>query len=92
METFKLDTGAEITAISEETYKRLGQLELQQPSKVLSGPVRQTLNVLGQFTATQERQTHTSQQAVFVIRGLRNNLLGLPAIYLPPAPLPSEQC
>ena len=78
--SFKLDTGAEVTAISEETYQRLGLPELQQPSKVLYGPARQTLNVVGQFTATLERQSHTSQQSVFVVRGLRNNLLGLPAI------------
>ena len=78
--SFKLDTGAEVTAISEETYRRLGLPELQQPSKVLFGPARQTLHVLGQFMATLEYQNHTSQQAVFVVRGLRNNLLGLPAI------------
>ena len=44
------------------------------------GPARQTLHVLGQFMATLEYQNHTSQQAVFVVRGLWNNLLGLPAI------------
>ena len=50
--SFKLDTGAEVTAISEETYRALGQVTLQEPSKVLRGPARQTLDVLGQFTTT----------------------------------------
>ena len=76
----KLDTGAEVTAISEETYQRLGRPELQQPSKVLFGPARQTLDVIGQFAGTLKWHNHTSQHTVFVVRGLRNNLLGLPAI------------
>ena len=78
--SFKLDTGAEVTAISEETYRRLGRPELQQPSKVLFGPAKQTLDVLGQFTAKLKHQNHISQQPVFIVRRLRTNLLGLPAI------------
>ena len=46
---FKLDTGAEVTAISEETYRKLS---LQQPTKVLYGPARQTLDVVGEVTVT----------------------------------------
>ena len=76
----KLDTGAEVTAISEETYRRLGRPDLQLPSKALFGPARETLDVVGQFTATLRWQNQTSQQVVFVIRGLRNILLGLSAI------------
>lgn len=36
--TFKLDTGAEVTAISERTHRLLGKPDLQKPSKVLYGP------------------------------------------------------
>ena len=78
--SFKLDTGAEVTAISEETFLQIGGAKLQKPTKILYGPARQTLNVLGQFMTTLQHEQHTSLQPVFVIRGLKNDLLGLPAI------------
>ena len=47
---FKLDTVAEVTAICERSYRRLGlQRKLQRPSKALSGPAAQSLTVLGQL-------------------------------------------
>ena len=77
---FKLDMGAAVTAISEETFKTLPMLQLTKPCKILSGPTRQKLNVLGQFTATLSHNNTNTEQEVFVIQGLQNNLLGLPAI------------
>lgn len=48
---FMLDTGAQVTAISEHTFfKQLGRIELKKPSKILYGPARQTLEVICQFT------------------------------------------
>ena len=44
---FKLDTGAEVTAVSEETYKQVYGKRLQQPIGVLYGPLYQSLKVLG---------------------------------------------
>lgn len=44
---------------------------LCKTSKVLNGPGRHPLTVVGQFTET---------LIVFVVRGLTTNLLGLPAI------------
>ena len=78
--SFKLDTGAEVTAISEETYRTLGGKPLEKPSKALYGPTCQSLKVLGQFTGTLEHQKHSSPQTIFVVHGLKTNLLGLPAI------------
>ena len=49
---FKIDTGAEVTAISEETFRQLGGASLQRPRNVLYGPARHTLDVLGQFMTT----------------------------------------
>ena len=46
----------------------------------MSGPFKQKLNVFGQFTAILSHKEIKSQQEVFVIRGLQNNLLGLPII------------
>ena len=78
--SFKLDTGAEVTAISEETFRELGHVKLELPNKVLYGPARQTLDVLGQFSITIQHQGNSSLQTIFVVRGLKTNLLGLPAI------------
>ena len=46
---FKLDTGAAVTAISEEVFKTLPTVQLQKPSKILCGPTKQKLNVMGQL-------------------------------------------
>ena len=75
--SFKLDTGAEVTAVSEETFKMLPKTPLKQPV-VWSKPP--TLNVLGQFTGKLLTDNHSYQDDIYVVRGLRNNLLGLPAI------------
>lgn len=77
---FKMDTGAEVTAISEVTHKHLGKPELDTPSKVLHGPSRQPLSVMGVFKGNLTYGNRSSEQPVFVVRGLRSNLLGLPAI------------
>ena len=37
---FKLDTGAEVTAISAETFQEMGNIQLSKTSKVLYGPSR----------------------------------------------------
>ena len=44
--TFKLDTGAEVTAISDATHQRLGKPTLDPTDKLLYGPSRQPLQVL----------------------------------------------
>ena len=78
--TFKLDTGAEVTAISHTVYERLPNVKLQQSSRSLVGPTRQKLEVLGQFSGTLSTNQCTSKQTIFVVKNLRSNLLGLPAI------------
>ena len=77
---FKLDTGAEVTAISEDTFKKLPRVALRHPAKKLFGPTHQALHVIGEFSARlcTERKSH--QEDIYVVRGLKNNLLGLPAI------------
>ena len=77
---FKLDTGADVTAISTEAHQHIGGTTLSPPSKALYGPARQTLNVLGQFQGTLRFGENTSQETIFVVEGLRTNLLGLQAI------------
>ena len=77
---FKLDTGAEVTAISEEALQMMGKPNLQRPSKQLCGPDKKPLDLLGSFTTDLSYKQQTSRQEVFVVRELKSNLLGLPAI------------
>ena len=77
---FKLDTGAEVTAISETTYHKLDKIPLQKSSRSLQGPAGQSLTVLGQFTRRVSYAKRPNNEVIFVVRGLKNNLLGLPAI------------
>ena len=78
--TFKIDTGAKVTAISEKLYKSLRSPALQKPNKLLKGPGQHPLQVVGQFEEMLHHGQNSSQQQVFVIKDLKSNLLGLPAI------------
>ena len=77
---FKLDTGAEVTAITSDTYHSLQSVELNKPEKILSGPSRKPLKVIGQFQGHFVHRTKQTSQSVFVVEGLKTNLLGLPTI------------
>ena len=79
--TFKVDTGAEVTAISDNCYQSLSHPPaLNAPDKVLYGPSRHPLQVRGQYKWHLSYKGKTCEQQVFIVRGLKNNLLGLPAI------------
>ena len=78
--TFKIDTGAEVTALSGKTHQLIGKPKLANPSKVLYGPVNHTLDVMGQFSGCLKYGKHSSQETVYVVKGLKTNLLGLSAI------------
>ena len=47
---FKIDTGADVTAISEQEYISKQDGSLRQTNQVLSGPSQQKLDVCGQFS------------------------------------------
>ena len=47
--TFKIDTGAEVTAVSEEMYQWLTAPVLNTPDSKLLGPSAQPLEVLESF-------------------------------------------
>ena len=74
---FKLDTGAEVTAISEGVYRSLGKVPLK---KSTYGPARQKLKVIGQIEEQLSYHQNTLMQTIFVIQNLKVNLLGFPAI------------
>ena len=78
--TFKLDTGAEVTAISEATCGLLGKPPLQDPNKQLYGPARKPLEVQGKFQAILCHRGKEASPQMYVVNNLKTNLLGLPAI------------
>ena len=77
---FKIDTGAAVTAINEETYRALHRPRLTSARKVLYGPARQSLEVLGVFRERLHFRNRSALIELYVVKGLKNNLLGLPAI------------
>ena len=70
---FTIDTGAEVTAISEETFRLLNS-ELSKPSKALQGPGRKPFSALGTVTVSLKYEDRHTTQEVFVIKGLNHNL------------------
>ena len=77
---FKMDTGAEVTAINEDTFKRFSKVQLQRPTRRLLGPSQQPLEVTGQFQASLTKADRASTQTIFIVPDLKSNLLGLPAL------------
>ena len=79
---FKIDTGADVTAISEEGYKKIKGKggKLVKPSKLLRGPSNQPLPVVDEFIGSLAYEGRSEKHQIFVVKGLKNNLLGLPAI------------
>ena len=79
-----VDTGADVTAISEEDFSTIRpkpQLDISR--RVLRGPDGKRLHVLGAFNAKMSfdsRFDRSSRHTVYVIGGLHTSLLGRPAI------------
>ena len=72
--SFKIDTGAEVTVISEKDYRSL--------EGTLYGPTRKALNTIGRtkLKLTKASTSKTTTEYVYVVRNLKVNLLGLPAV------------
>jgi len=71
-----VDTGAEVTALSDSTWKSLGiTTPLKSVGLPLFGP---ELTWKKMLPLTYNGNTCTEE--VFVVKGLKNNLLGLPTI------------
>ena len=77
---FKIDTGAEVTAISKDAYKAIGHPKLQRPGKILCSPNKQPLDVVGCITVRLGYKQRSIRHHVYVVNSLNHNLLGLPAI------------
>ena len=77
---FKLDTGADVTVIPENVYFAKMKGTLKDTNKSLIGPNNKKLNVRGVLVAKLEHESNVMSQQVYIVRGLRQPLLGRPAI------------
>lgn len=78
---FKVDTGAEVTVITEDVVTQLGIHKTLRPTKrLLCGPDGNKLPVAGEVSVRMKHGEHSITQTVYVLRRLQQSLLGLPAI------------
>lgn len=75
--SFKLDTGAEVTVLSEGALKSLNEVSCRAP---LCSPDNKPLDVVGELSATLEHTDKSCVHPVFILQKLQQNLLGLLAI------------
>ena len=77
---FKIDTGADVTVITEAAIANFDGITLEPASKSLSGPSQHPLHVCGQFTGILSHGTEKVEEEIFIVKGLQMSLLGRPAI------------
>ncbi|MGH0165230.1 UNVERIFIED_CONTAM: hypothetical protein FKN15_050553, partial [Acipenser sinensis] len=80
---FKMDTGADVTAIPETMYTALAKKQhilLRKTDKVLMGPGRNALNVQGIFSAPITKSEKTVKEDIYVVQNLFTPLLDINAI------------
>ena len=65
---------AEVTTITEDTYRKLQNVTLQKPNKVLHGLADSQLSVLDQFTGNLSHKTTECKHEIFVGKNLKTNL------------------
>ena len=78
---FKIDTGADVSVISELTFQGLSRVDLQPTRRSLTGPSQLPLPVCGQSTSLLEHgNKEVEEEKIFVVKGLKTALIGCPAI------------
>ena len=77
---FKIDTGADVTVVPEHVYKESRDGPLSSSDRILRGPSKCSLQVLGKFLATLQKDQSKTQEQIYVVRELQKALLGRPAI------------
>ena len=78
--TLHIDTGAEVTVISEKLWRSIGRPELMAPDRTLRGPDSHVLPTLGKFLGTFQRGERQAEADIYVVQRLTNSLLGRPTI------------
>ena len=77
---FKLDTRADVTVITEESYSCIGVKKLTPPDNPICGPSGNRLGVKGWFAGSLSYGDRSAEQRIFVVKGLHRNLVGLSTI------------
>ena len=77
---FKIDTGADVTAIPEAIYDKSKYGPLLQSNRILKGLSDQKLNVKGYIEATLGKDQDKMEERVFIVKGLQKALVGRPVI------------
>ena len=75
-----IDTGAEVTLISEQAWREVRQSTLSPPGRILRGPNARERATMGRFTAQLSKGERTTDEEVYVVKCLHKPLLGRPAI------------
>ncbi|KAI2666998.1 Retrovirus-related Pol polyprotein from transposon 17.6 [Labeo rohita] len=78
--SFKLDTGADVTSIPDSVFDPKRDGKLDKPLKRLVGPGKHLLDIKGCFQGKMCAKGRSTDQPVYVVAGLTQPLLGLPAI------------
>ena len=61
-----IDTGAEVTVITEQTWKAIGQPALSPVGQTLRGPDFRTLSATGAFTGTLKFRKQELKEVIYV--------------------------
>ncbi|XP_040069722.1 uncharacterized protein LOC120842636 [Ixodes scapularis] len=72
--TFKIDSGADVSAMPPNTVP--SKVTLEETAAKLYGAKRQQLEVLGKFQATIQHNNKSIQHVIYVVNGLEEPLLG----------------
>jgi hypothetical protein len=73
---FKVDSGADVSAISLDDFNKLSPPPKCKPSQVrLVGAANQSLETVGVFAAEMKYKSVTHREQIFVIKGLDDNIL-----------------
>ena len=75
-----IDTGAEVTVITEQVWKRVGQPQLEPSDRTLRGPDSHVIPTVGKFVGTFTLGDRTADTDVYVAKRLTKSLLGRSAI------------
>ena len=78
--SFCIDTGAEVTVISEKIYTKIGSPQLKTLDRALKGPGGNQLGCKGRFMGYLQKGNLTIREEIYVIKNLHKSLLGRPAI------------
>ena len=76
---FHIDTGAEVTVISERAYTQFWETPLLPSDRTLRDPSQKVLPTKGRFQTNLQAGNRNIKQYIYVVSGLHQPLLGRPA-------------